>query len=878
MSDSRPDIAFVVPCYNEAENIEDALESIRSAAIGAVLSYEIIVIDDASTDATEAAVSRFQAAHPDVAVKLFRNSENRGSGYCHKYGASLSSAKYYSIIPGDNDLPAAAISAILAHLGKAEVLIPYPRPEDFRDRPFLRRVISKIYTLLVRLLSGHRLHYFHSPAVYQRRFVVEAPQNASGFGYYAELLCEALDRGYSYKEFSVPANYRNEQETSAFRLKNVVSVVVSILRLGRARAVKIMRRSIQLAGKHRLSVLLALSVGAIYFLPNILIPAWQAPAGFGEYHPLSLEAPTLDEVAAYGGRLREVMDGHFADGDAYLAEYKNRPTMWGSDFMAVMLGTVPFLAHIQDPTLIYVFGDFVFPAAALLLAYWLFFSLTKHRLWSALSGLLLIAFPNLSAYRAFIPPSFYKHLSFERFLGVFERVFDPSFSRLFVPGFSFLFFVFFLFAVFRALSEGSKRWLLAAAAAFGALFYVYFYYWAFAVVFLALLIPLLFFVERSKVRRAIAMFVGGFALSIPYWIKVWTLRQNPLYEELSRRVGLEISHAFRAGSWEMYLAAAALIALAWLLAKKRDAMVHAAVLTALLASIAVVLNIQVVTGFNIQPDHWGSRVNAYVLMLALMTVLFWCAEWLHGRISASHREAGSRMRDRRAGWERRTRVAIVGALLFYIGIAVIFQARSAMMSANDYRIPSDTLTAFRWVNQNIPKDSVFLSSSSKTTFYLPFFTHGNVFVPPACYTLASHEEIADRFLTAYAAFGVPEAFFRKSLESNLGDGKGLDYARKAELDPIYMLFCDYFAELKPGGYISGNSLRPFPKEVSDDLLARYRAKLRAGRGRELVLPYRADYIFFGPYERLISTVSPAAYRNLRLIFSQNLVEIYEFVD
>jgi hypothetical protein len=632
------------------------------------------------------------------------------------------------------------------------------------------------------------------------------------------------------------------------------------------------------ATRHWFAGAMAFLVGCIYFLPNVLIPALQSSGGFGEYHPLSLQAPTLDEVGAYGGRLREVMDGHFADGDAYLAEYKNRPTMWGSDFMAVMLGAIPFLARMQDPTPIYVFGDFVFPAAAFLLAYWLFFSLTKHRLWSALSGLVLIAFPNLSAYRVFIFPSFYSHLSFERFLEVFERVFDPSFSRLFVPGFSFLFFVFFLLTVFRALTSGERRWIAAAATAFGALFYVYFYYWAFAIVFLAVLIPLLFFAKRSHTRDATVVLIGGLVISIPYWIKVWALRQNPLYEELSQRVGLEISHDFRIGSWEMYLAAAALIALAWLLEKKRDAAVHAAVFTALLTSIAVVLNIQVVTGFNIQPDHWGSRVNVYVLMLVLMAILFWCAEWLRGPISASHREAGSRMRDRRVGWERRSRAAIVGALLFYIGVAIILQTRSVMMAANDYRIPSVTLAAFRWINQNTPKDSVFLSSSSKTTFYLPFFTHGNVFVPPACYTLVSHEEIADRFLTAYAAFGVPEAFFRKSLESNLGDGKGIDYARKAELDPIYMLFCDYFAELKPGGYISGNSLRPFPKEVSDDLLARYRAKLRAGRGEELVLPYRADYVFFGPYERLISTVSPAVYRNLRLIFSQNLVEIYEFVD
>lgn len=746
------EIAFFVPCFNEAENITDTLNTIRFALEGREIICEILVIDDASSDDTGIKVNEFKNKYPDLNLKFFRNERNCGSGYNHKFGATMVSAKYYAIIPGDNDFPEAAIKSILDNLGIAEVLLPYPRPEDFRKRPLFRRLVSKTYTFLVHILSGHKLHYFHSPAVYLRSFVVGSTQRASGFGYYAELLCEALDKKLSHLEFAVPANYVGETETSAFRLKNVFSVAISLCRIMGRRFKKIFQKIYRVLFQNFGIMAIAFVVGGIYFLPNILIPVFQDRGGFGVYHPMSLEAPTLDEVAAYGSRLREVMDGHFSDGDAYLREYKNQPTMWGSDVMAVMLGAIPFVFGMKDPTPVYVFGDFFFPVLIFLAAYALFFIITRNKLWSIFGALIFSAFPNISVFRSFFSPAFYSAFSPERLFGVFERVFNPSLTRLFVPGFSLLFFILFLFTVLRALKSEKEKIIsniLSASLAFGFLFYIYFYYWAFATVLMFILSVLLLFVGREKAFTAIKILFGGFIVSLPYWIKFLKLRNNPLYEELSARVGLEVNRAFRIESMDAYILAIVLsIVLIWL-GRKRGEIITGIFLGAALLSYIVVLNIQIVIGFNIQPDHWGSRVNVYILSMGTIITIFWLFDFLSKKFKNSRPILSAPI--------------IYALLLFFLSMALVVQIRNSSFAANDYRISKDLLAAYKWIDRNTPKDSVFLSPSSKTTFYLPFFTHANVYVPPACYSLLPRDQIIDRFLESYAYFGVPESFLKKSL-------------------------------------------------------------------------------------------------------------------
>jgi len=87
-----PDISVVIPAYNEAEGIANLLEKIIS--LGFHTRYEVIVVDDGSSDETAAIVSRFP-------VRLIKHHTNKGYGAALKTG--IRKAKGQKVIMLDSD-------------------------------------------------------------------------------------------------------------------------------------------------------------------------------------------------------------------------------------------------------------------------------------------------------------------------------------------------------------------------------------------------------------------------------------------------------------------------------------------------------------------------------------------------------------------------------------------------------------------------------------------------------------------------------------------------------------------------------------------------------------------------------------------------------
>src|SRR3989338_888637 len=95
-------VCFMVPCYNEENNVVDAMESIQKAAQTYRLDYEILVVDDASADKTAQIVRQYQSQHPELPIVLHVNGQNRGLGYNYFNGIHLTGSEYYICAPGDN--------------------------------------------------------------------------------------------------------------------------------------------------------------------------------------------------------------------------------------------------------------------------------------------------------------------------------------------------------------------------------------------------------------------------------------------------------------------------------------------------------------------------------------------------------------------------------------------------------------------------------------------------------------------------------------------------------------------------------------------------------------------------------------------------------
>lgn len=229
LSSSTIDVTLMVPCCNEADNVEATLQVIHEATAQLNIRHEIIVIDDGSTDGTADCVKRYKKQHPERLVRLFVRDRNCGLAANFFDGAFMARGKYYRIVCGDNVEPVPTMVAILGQMGKADIILPYHTHVEGRHP--LRIALSRTYVLLVNLLSGNNLYYYNGAPLFRTWDVLRWHIDASGFGFQAELVTRLLDQKFTYIELPVTAQERTAGKPRALTLRNWMSAGHTLLKI-----------------------------------------------------------------------------------------------------------------------------------------------------------------------------------------------------------------------------------------------------------------------------------------------------------------------------------------------------------------------------------------------------------------------------------------------------------------------------------------------------------------------------------------------------------------------------------------------------------------------------------------------------------------------
>ncbi|WHY33824.1 glycosyltransferase family 2 protein [Cytobacillus firmus] len=108
-------VSIIIPVYNAAPFLEECLQSVAGQSYK---SIEAIVINDGSTDNSEAIIKRF--IEGDNRFKL-HSQENHGLGYTRNRGISLSKGKYVFFLDSDDTIPEKAIESLTAAIENQEV-------------------------------------------------------------------------------------------------------------------------------------------------------------------------------------------------------------------------------------------------------------------------------------------------------------------------------------------------------------------------------------------------------------------------------------------------------------------------------------------------------------------------------------------------------------------------------------------------------------------------------------------------------------------------------------------------------------------------------------------------------------------------------------
>jgi dolichol-phosphate mannosyltransferase len=227
---SRSSVSFIVFALNEESNIEATVQTIRDAVKGGVVQdYEVVLVNDGSTDATGSVMDRL--ASSDKKVISVHNEQNLGPGGAYKRGADAASCDYLMAVAGDNAAPAESIRATIEHLGEADIIVSYCRNPEIRR--FTRRVGSRAFTVLINLLFGYRLPYYNGPVVLRKQ-IAGMSISSNGYAFFAEMVVKLLRNGSSYVNVGVLHSVNANACSSALKAKNLVKVFKDVLRLLRS--------------------------------------------------------------------------------------------------------------------------------------------------------------------------------------------------------------------------------------------------------------------------------------------------------------------------------------------------------------------------------------------------------------------------------------------------------------------------------------------------------------------------------------------------------------------------------------------------------------------------------------------------------------------
>ena len=220
-------LTVIIPAFNEEGNLENAVGSVLGAVDGLFSSYEILIVDDGSMDATGKIADRLASLNPHI--KVAHNPRNQGVGFTLRKGIELASKDYITVFPGDNGIEGKSLRDMSAQIGQADLIIPYTANPG--DRNSLRQFLSCGFTVIMNSLFGLNLKYYNGPTIFRCNLIKALAISNSSYAFLAEALVRLIKAGSTYTETPMVIRQRLRGESKAFRLKNVRDVAMTLLRL-----------------------------------------------------------------------------------------------------------------------------------------------------------------------------------------------------------------------------------------------------------------------------------------------------------------------------------------------------------------------------------------------------------------------------------------------------------------------------------------------------------------------------------------------------------------------------------------------------------------------------------------------------------------------
>jgi dolichol-phosphate mannosyltransferase len=218
-------LSIVIPAHNEAENLEPTVSALVAALGVARINYEILIVNDNSTDDSSAIISNLAKRYTEV--REIQNPPPNGFGFAVRAGLEAFRGDVVAIIMADGSDDPADVVKCYRKLGEGYDCVFGSRfisGSRVVDYPFPKLILNRMANLFIRLLFRQRFNDFTNAfKIYRREVIVGVqPILSHHFNLTVELPLKALVRGYTFGV--APISWRNrKQGTSKLKIQEMGS-------------------------------------------------------------------------------------------------------------------------------------------------------------------------------------------------------------------------------------------------------------------------------------------------------------------------------------------------------------------------------------------------------------------------------------------------------------------------------------------------------------------------------------------------------------------------------------------------------------------------------------------------------------------------------
>ena len=184
----KPDISAVIPAYNEADAVGPTIAGLKEVLAAAGLKFEIIVVDDGSSDGSAAAAEA-------AGAKVIRHPVNRGYGRTLLSGIEAASHEWILIIDADGSYPPAEAGKLLKHIPAFDMVVGARQGKLFWGS-YVKAFMRWTYLRLARFVAGEHIPDANSGLrIFRKSAVADMPVMCFGYSFTTTMTLSFLSAG-----------------------------------------------------------------------------------------------------------------------------------------------------------------------------------------------------------------------------------------------------------------------------------------------------------------------------------------------------------------------------------------------------------------------------------------------------------------------------------------------------------------------------------------------------------------------------------------------------------------------------------------------------------------------------------------------------------